>query len=135
MDKRQKYTTIVLLNLLMMLLPFRICGQDNKSSHSLYAGAGFGNNMIYMGSEVSQDKPFYYGSITYGFKDELFFSVSGNHLSAFDKALSFSTFSLSYNHDFKKWFDISLSASRYQVNSELTDTLFNSFFYSNIVLS
>jgi len=105
-----------------------------ESPHSLYTGIGFSNNMIYMGSNISLDKPVYSGSITYGYKNMLFASVSLNHLTAFDPLLAFSTFSLSYNHDFNSWFDISLSVSRYQVNSELTDTLFNNFFYGNLAL-
>ena len=106
--------------------------QKNESPHSLYTGIGYSNNMIYMGSNISLDKPVYSGSITYGYKNELFASVSLNHLTVFDPLLAFSTFSLSYNHDFNSWFDISLSVSRYQVNSELTDTLFNNFFYGNL---
>lgn len=111
-----------------------IVSPKNESPHSLYTGIGYSNNMIYMGSNISQDKPVYSGSITYGYKNELFASVSVNHLTAFDPLLAFSTFSLSYNHDFNSWIDISLSVSRYQVNSGLTDTLFNNFFYGNLAL-
>jgi hypothetical protein len=106
----------------------------NESPHSLYTGIGYSNNMIYMGSNISLDKPVYSGSITYGYKNELFASVSLNHLTVFDPLLAFSTFSLSYNHDFNSRFDISLSVSMYQANSELTDTLFNSFFYGNLAV-
>jgi len=111
-----------------------IVSPKNESPHSLYTGIGYSNNMIYMVSNISQDKPVYSGSITYGYKNELFASVSVNHLTAFDPLLAFSTFSLSYNHDFNSWIDISLSVSRYQVNSGLTDTLFNNFFYGNLAL-
>src|SRR4030065_326296 len=76
-----------------------IVSPKNGSPHSLYTGIGYSNNMIYMGSNISQDKPVYSGSITYGYKNELFASVSLNHLTAFDPLLAFSTFSLSYNHD------------------------------------
>ena len=128
---------------LVLLLCTAVSAQDKSDStthgkktsvHSLYAGAGYGSNMIYMGSNVSADKPFYSGSLTYGFKDELFFSASSSHLSAFDPFIAFSTFTLSYNHDFNSWLDISLSASRYQVNSQLTDTLFNNFFYGSLAI-
>lgn len=107
---------------------------EETSPHSLFAGIGYGRNMIYMGSDVSQDKPYYSGSLTYGYKNALYVSVSTSHLTAFDPFLDFSSYSLSYKHDFNSWFDISLGASRYQVNSELTDTLFNSFFYGNLTL-
>ena len=90
--------------------------------------------MIYMGSNVSQDRPFYSGSVTYGYKNEFFASVSTSHLSAFDPFIAFSTLSIGFNHTFNKWFDISLGLSGYQVNSELTETLFSSFLYSNLSL-
>jgi hypothetical protein len=105
-----------------------------KSPHTLYAGTGFGNNMIFMGSDISQSEPFYTGSLTYGFKSELLLSASVFHLSAFDPLLSFAAFALSYNHDFNSWLDISLSASRYQVKNDLTDTLFNNFLYGDLAL-
>jgi len=104
------------------------------SPHSLLAGIGYGSNMIYMGSNVSQDKPYYSGSLTYGYKDALYISLSTNHLTAFDPFLDFSALSVSYNHDFNSWFDISTGISRYQVNRALTDTLFNSFFYGYLTL-
>jgi hypothetical protein len=106
----------------------------NKTSHSLYTNIGFGNNMVYMGSDLSQNKPFYYGALTYGYNDEFYASVSAYHLSAFDQFMTFNTFSLSYNHNLKKGFDISLGISRYQVPTELTDTLFNNFFYANAAI-
>jgi len=87
-----------------------------------------------MGSALSADKPMFSGSLTYGFKEEFFASISANHLSAFEPLLAFSTFSLSYNHDINSWFDISAGLSRYQVNNELTDTLFNNFFYGSLAL-
>ncbi|MBN2861518.1 MAG: hypothetical protein JXN62_00050 [Bacteroidales bacterium] len=107
---------------------------DDESPHSFFAGAGYGNNMIYMGSNVSQDKPFISGSLTYGYKNEFFASVSTSHLSAFEPFISFSALSLSYYHDVNSWFDISTGLSRYQVNNDLRDTLFNSFFYGYLTL-
>lgn len=108
--------------------------EQSGSNHSLFTGLGFGNNMMYMGTSISQDKPYYFGSITYGFKNEFFASVSTAHLSAFDPLLAFSTFNLNYSHTFYAWFDISMNLSRYQVNKTLSDTLFNSFFYGDLSL-
>jgi len=87
-----------------------------------------------MGSNVSNNKPFFSGSLTYGYKNEFFASVSTSHLSAFEPFISFSAFSLSYYRDVYSWFDISAGLSRYQVNSNLRDTLFSSFFYGYITL-
>jgi len=143
-------TGILIISCLLILAPDRGLSQEtksaslqknelisegkDKSSHSLFGSLGYGSNMIYMGSNVSQDKPFYSGSLTYGYKNEFFASVSTSHLSAFDPFIAFSTLSLGYNHTFNKWFDISLGLSGYQVNSELTETLFSSFLYSNLSL-
>ena len=105
-----------------------------ESKHSIYASAGLGYNMVYMGTSLSQDKPYYSGGLIYGFNSELFASASTFHLDAYDPFLAFSTFSLIYNHTFNSWFDIGLSASRYQVNKTLKDTLFSSFFYIDATL-
>jgi hypothetical protein len=108
--------------------------ENSESLHSIYSGLGFGNNMIYLGSNVSQDKPFLYTSIVYGYKNKFFASVSVNHLTAYEPLLSFTSFTLNYNYDFNTWFDISAGLSRYQVNKELTDTLFSSFIYGYLTL-
>ena len=108
--------------------------ENDQPSHSFYGGVGFTSNMVYMGTSISQDKPVLSGSLTYGFKDELFLSASTFHLSAFDPFLAFHAFSLSYNHAVNSWFDYSAGISRYEVAPSLTDTLFNSFLYGNITL-
>jgi len=121
----------------LMFTNLTVTGQDqgnDKSSHSLYGGVGFTSNMVYMGTSISKDKPVYSGSLTYGFKDELFLSASTFHLSAYDPFLAFHALSLSYNHAVNSWFDYSAGISRYQVAPSLTDTLFNSFLYGNITL-
>ena len=106
----------------------------NQPVHSLYSGAGYGSNMVYMGSTISNDLPYYYGSLTWGIRDELYASVSAFKLSAFDNIPAFYNFSLYYNHVFNSWFDISLGISRYKVADALTDTLFNSFLYGDLTL-
>lgn len=140
MKRRSIYYVILVCSIMLTTSPVVLFAQggNNKDStsatHTLITGIGYANNMIYMGSNLSQDKPLYSGSVTYGFKDEFFVSVSGNHLAAFDPFIAFSAFSLSYNHDFNSWLDISTSISRYQVNSELADTLFSNFFYGSLAV-
>lgn len=108
--------------------------EEPNSKHALYAGVGFGNDMLCMGSSISKSKPYYSGSLTYGFDNELFVSASTYHLAAFKPFLAFNAFSLSYSHVFNSWFDLSTSLSRYQVADELTDTLFSNFFYGDLTL-
>ena len=90
--------------------------------------------MIYLGSTISQDHPYGYGSVSYGFKNELFASVSAVHLSGPGPFMSFYIGSLSYSHPFNNWFDISAGVYRYQVDPSLTDTLFDSFTYGDVTL-
>ena len=108
--------------------------KNAKSKHNIYASAGAGYNLIYMGSSLSQDKPYYSGGLIYGFKNEFFVSAYGVHLNVFDPLISFSSFTSGYSHAFNSWLDIALSASRYQANKTLTDTLFTSFFYTDFTL-
>jgi len=108
--------------------------ESKGSSHSLFTGGGYGSNMIYLGSTISQDQPYAYGSLSYGFKNELYASVSAVHLSGTDPFIAFYIGALNYSHVFNKWFDISLGFSRYQVTSSLTDTLFSSFTYGDVTL-
>jgi hypothetical protein len=105
-----------------------------NSLHSLYAGAGFGSNMVYLGSTISQDNPYTYGSLTYGFRNEIFASVAAVHLSRLNPYLAFYIGSLNYSHTFNNWFDISAGIYRYEVVPSLEDTLFNSFTYSDLTL-
>ena len=57
---------------------------ETKSPHALYSGGGYGSNMIYLGSTISQDHPYGYGSVSYGYRNQLFASVSAVHLSGTD---------------------------------------------------
>jgi hypothetical protein len=102
--------------------------------HALYTGAGYGSNMIYLGSTISQDQPYSYGNITYGFRNKLYASVSALNLSRFDPLAAFYIGGLSFSHVFNSWLDISGGVYRYQVDKTLYDTLFNSFTYADATL-
>lgn len=105
-----------------------------ESGHSFYTMLGGGSNMIYMGSTISQDQPYGYASLVYGYNDALYVSLSAVHLNNRNPYVAFYSGSISYNHTFNSWFDLSAGISRYQVAPSLTDTLFNSFFYSDLTL-
>jgi hypothetical protein len=104
------------------------------SSHSLFAGGGLGSNMMYLGSTISRNHPYGYGSISYGFRNELYATVSAVHLSGLNPFMAFYIGSLNYSHAFNRWFDISAGVYRYQVNHTVADTLFSSFTYSDLAL-
>ncbi len=147
---KQKISVTISFVLILILLPSGIGAQNisethipesdtaksasETNSHALYTGAGYGSNMIYLGSTISQDQPYSYGNITYGFHKKLFASVSAVNLSKFDPLAAFYIGGLSYSHVFNSWFDIAAGVYRYHVDKTLTDTLFNSFNYGDITL-
>jgi hypothetical protein len=102
--------------------------------HAFYSGAGYGSNMIYLGTTMSQDQPYSYANITYGFRNKLYAAVSAVNLSKLDRPAAFYTGGLSFSHPFNKTFDISAGVYRYQVDKILTDTLFNSFNYGDATI-
>jgi len=107
---------------------------EKSSVHSFYAGAGYGSNMIYLGTTMSQDHSFGYTSFSYGLMDKFYLSATGYTINDFTPFLAFYSLGLSFNHAFNSWFDISLSLSRYNVAESLRDTLFNNFTYADATL-
>ncbi|MGQ9621168.1 MAG: hypothetical protein ACUVTX_09335 [Bacteroidales bacterium] len=107
---------------------------EKSSIHSLYAGVGYGSNMIYLGSTISQDKPYKFAALTYGLGDKLYLSATAVHLSGVSSFVAFYAGTVSFSYTFNSWFDISGGISHYQVPVSLTDTLFQSFTYGDITL-
>jgi len=87
-----------------------------------------------MGSTISQNQPFEYASITYGFKSEFFASASAVHLTGYNPFIAFYSGSLNYTHVFNSWLDIAAGAYRYQIAPSLADTLFGSFTYGDLTV-
>jgi hypothetical protein len=108
-------------------------GSDSLTSiHSLYAGLGSGSNMIYLGSTISHNRPFYSSAITYGYKGSLFASLSASHLSDVSPFLAFYSLSFNYSHTFNSWFDISADITGYKTAEKLQETLFSDFVFLNL---
>ncbi len=105
-----------------------------KSRHTLYSAAGYGSNMIYLGSTISEDQSYDFAALSYGYRSSLFLSVSAFHLANHDPYAAFYAGSLSFIHIFNSWLDISLSTSRYHVAPSLRETLFSNFFYSDLTV-
>ncbi|NSW95412.1 MAG: hypothetical protein HPY62_11960 [Bacteroidales bacterium] len=104
------------------------------SDHSLFAGAGYGSNMIYLGSTITGDQPYGYAALSYGYKNKLYTTISAVHLSDFNPKVAFYIGSLNYSHVFNSWLDISAGLYGYHVAPSLTDTLFSDFLYGDLTL-
>ncbi|MCU0473836.1 MAG: hypothetical protein MUC93_10805 [Bacteroidales bacterium] len=148
MNPEKRAITCRLLGVIILFIPVQLLSQTDKnnsatisdtvkkeiSTHSLYSTLGYGNNLIYLGSTISQDQPFGYSAFTYGYRDRLYLTVSAIHLEKYSPFVAFSTGSLSYSHTFNSWFDISAGLSGYLVAYSLADTLFSNFLYGDITL-
>jgi hypothetical protein len=107
----------------------------NKSAediHSLYAGAGAGSNMIYLGTSLSNNKPFYSAAVTYGYRNTLFVTASASHLSKTSPYIAFYDLAANYRHTFNSWFDISADIAGYKTAESLQDSIFADFAYINL---
>lgn len=111
-----------------------IPGKDEGSRHSLFTGLGYGSNMVYMGSSISGNQPFSYGSVVYGFDSKLYASVSSIHLSGQDPFLQLYNGSVGFSHVFNSWFDISSSVTGYRVNQAIRDSLLSDFIYGDFTM-
>jgi len=100
--------------------------------HSLFAGFGLGSNIVFLGSTISQDKPFYSTSVTYSYKNSFYVSASASHIIGVDPYVAFCSLALNYNHVFNSWFDISSSISGNKAPESLHQTLFSDFAFINI---
>ncbi len=97
---------------------------------SLYAGSGYGNNLLYLGATMSQGNSFGYASAAYGLKEKLYLSATGYTISGLSPFIAFYSLDLSFSHTFNSWFDINTGLSRYNVAEKLRETLFGNFSYA-----
>ncbi|MGD0583823.1 MAG: hypothetical protein ABR974_12870 [Bacteroidales bacterium] len=99
--------------------------------NSLFATAGFGSNMIFLGSTISQNRPFYSTGLVYGFRNSIYLSASATHIEGMDPFLAYYSAAADYKHTFNSWFDISAEISGYKPAPSLEQTLFNEFIFAN----
>jgi hypothetical protein len=148
MNNYGKKNRIVILLAIFLALPSGVfCQADTlsrpadsfsgkeKSSpdiHSLYTGIGAGSNMIYLGTSISNNKPYYSASATYGYRNSLFVSASASHLNETTPYIAFYNLAVNYSHTFNSWFDISSDMAGYKTAEPLQDSLFSDFAYLNL---
>jgi hypothetical protein len=108
--------------------------KKSESDHSLFTGVGYGSNMMYLGSTISKSQPYGYASLIYGFRDQLYISVTTVHIANNNLLFPLNIGSFTYNHTFNSWFDISAGIYGYHIASSISDTLLSSFLYSDLTL-
>jgi hypothetical protein len=106
--------------------------KSTENNHSFYAGTGAGSNMIYLGTSISENKPFYSAAVTYGYRNSFFVSASASHLYETRPYLAFYSAALNYHHVFNSWFDIAMDAAAYKTSQVLQDSVFSDFAYLNL---
>jgi hypothetical protein len=144
----RQYLHAVLLTLIFLELP-SICfcrsstlsarGTETDTANvtalkklSLYGGAGWGNNLIYLGSTISQDLPYYSASLTLGFNNGLNISASASHIDKTSPYLAFYSASVRYAHTVNSWFDYSAGLSGFKTPQSLQQSLFSDFAMLNL---
>ena len=148
MNSSIKYSSLTFIAIIIFAIPLKAfpqtdtlseSGKDNQDKtelssqiHSLFCSAGFGSDMIYLGSTISQDKPFYSTGLTYAYKNHLFASLSASHLKDVSPYVAFYTLSFDYTHTFNSWFDISADLSGYKTAASLQERLFSDFAFLNL---
>jgi hypothetical protein len=105
---------------------------SSSKIHSLYAGAGYGSNMIYLESSISKGKPYYSAIVTYGFKNSLYVSASSSHINGTSPFVAFSSLSFNYRHTLNSWFDVSADLAGYKTSTLLQQTLFSDFAFISL---
>jgi hypothetical protein len=100
--------------------------------HSLYASVGSGSNMIFLGSTISRDQPFYSTAVTYGYKNSFYASASASHIIGVNPLIAYYSLSLNYSHVFNSWFDISSSVAGNMTAESLQESLFSDFAFINL---
>jgi hypothetical protein len=148
MGYSKKYLHAVLLTLTFMELPsICYCNSGVLAAHeaktdttnvvavkkfSLYGGAGWGNNLIYLGSTISQNLPYYSASLTLGLNNGLNISASSSHIDKTSPFLAFYSASVRYAHTVNSWFDYSAELSGFKTPQSLQQSLFSDFALLNL---
>lgn len=133
-----KYLHSIVSALIVTGLPLvAYCQTDTLSTKagwrpSLYSGIGYGSNMIYLGSTISGNLPYYSSSLTVGVGNNLFVSASASHVRNTNPYVAFYNLSASYRHTVNSWFDYSADLAYYKAPESLNETLFRGFVLINL---
>jgi hypothetical protein len=98
-----------------------------QKAHQFFAGTGYGSNLIYYGTSVSGNQPFFSGELLYSWEGGIWAGVGFFHLPEEQPFISFLDLSAGYTHIFNKVFDVGASISQYHGSQTLENTLYSDY--------
>lgn len=96
-------------------------------NHSIFLGTGFGNDLLYTGTTLTDNSPFLSADILYSYKGKLWTSATIYNLPDWGVKFPLLDASLGYNHVFNDYFDIAGSVSYYHSSGSVKEELYDSF--------
>lgn len=100
-----------------------------QKTHQLFAGTGYGSNLIYYGTSVSGNQPYFSGELLYSWKGGIWAGAGFFHLPGEQPFISFLDLSTGYTHIFNKVFDAGASISQFHGSQTLENTLYSDYTY------
>lgn len=101
---------------------------DSKTKdHQFFTGAGYGSDLIYYGTSVSGNQPFFSAEMLYAWDKGIWASAGLFHLTEKDPFFSFVDLSAGYSYVFNKVFDAGLSLSQYHGGESIDTTFFSDY--------
>lgn len=98
-------------------------------NHSVFAGLGFGNDLIYNTSSLSDNQPFFSTDFMYAFRGNLWTALTLYNLPGQTPNIPFYDISAGYRHVFNDYLDASASFSSYHSSANLDESYYDSFQY------
>jgi hypothetical protein len=111
--------------------PVEIYAQDKpaSSAHKLFAGTGYGSDLVYDGSVQSFNQPYFSADLYYVYKSRLWASVVAYNLPGQASFIPMADFSVGYNYVLDDNFDFSVSLSNYRTSAHIKQTIHDNFSY------
>jgi hypothetical protein len=98
-----------------------------EQAHQFFAGAGYGSDLIYYGTSVSGNQPYFSGELLYAWEKGLWAAAGFYHLPDQDPFFSFVDLSVGYSYVFNKVFDAGISVSQYHGGESIDTTLYANY--------
>ncbi|TCO07053.1 hypothetical protein EV194_11052 [Natronoflexus pectinivorans] len=103
-----------------------------SSKHALYAGVGYGSDMLYSGYSLSGSQPFYSMDIMYSYNRKWSLAFMAYNLDGQSPAVTFYDMAIGYRHVFNSWFDVRASLANYFTAKSAQEEYFGNFSYLSV---